>query len=129
MLRTALNFAHIGALLGGGGAAIVEDRAMLKALRQEEKVRHERVQAQRLAHRVVMTGLTVAIGSGLLLFAADWETYLYSKVFWLKMILVVMLIANGVMLTQAEQAAVRREPFAWSRLRRGATGARYPSSR
>ena len=120
VLRTALNFTHIAALVGGGGAAIVEDRAMLAALRQDEEVRHQRVQAQRLAHRVVITGLTFAIASGLLLFWADWEIYLYSKVFWLKMILVVMLIANGVMLSHAEQAAARREPIAWSRLRRGA---------
>jgi uncharacterized membrane protein len=68
----------------------------------------------------VLTGLAVAVLSGLLLFAADWDTYLYSKVFWIKMILVALLIANGVMLTRAERAATANRPQAWSRLRRGA---------
>jgi hypothetical protein len=115
-----VNFAHIAGLVGGGGAAIVEDRAMLAALRQTDEVRHRRVEAQRLAHRVVLTGLAVAVISGLLLFAADWDTYLYSKVFWTKMVLVVLLVANGLMLTRAERAASARQSGAWSRLRRGA---------
>ncbi|HKW00561.1 MAG TPA: hypothetical protein VJN96_12090 [Vicinamibacterales bacterium] len=120
VLRTTLNFAHIAGLVGGGGAAIVEDRAMLAALSQNDEMRLRRVEAQRLAHRVVLTGLAVAVLSGLLLFAADWDTYLYSKVFWSKMVLVALLVANGVMLTRAEHAARARQPNAWSRLRRGA---------
>ncbi len=117
MLRTGVGFAHVGGLLGGGGAAIAEDRAMLAALRLDEDARVSRVRAQRLAHRVVLTGLAVVVGSGLLLFAADWDTYLYSAVFWLKMLLVLLLLVNGVLLTQAEHAALRREARAWPRLR------------
>ncbi|MFI5179072.1 MAG: hypothetical protein ACHQO8_10935 [Vicinamibacterales bacterium] len=120
VLRTAINFAHIAGLVGGGGAAIVEDRAMLTALRKSEDVRRQRVEAQRLAHRVVLTGLAVAMFSGVLLFAADLDTYFYSRVFWLKMALVTMLVANGVMLTRAEHAAIARHPRAWTRLRRSA---------
>lgn len=120
VLRTTVNFAHISGLLGGGGAAIVEDRAMLKALREDEETRRRRVEAQRLTHDVVLTGLAVAIVSGLLLFAADWDTYLYSKVFWLKMTLVVLLVVNGWMVMRAEHSAMRHEPIAWSRLRRAA---------
>jgi uncharacterized membrane protein len=120
VLRTTVNFAHVAGLVGGGGAAIVEDRAMLAALRQDEAVRRRRVEAQQLAHRVVLTGLAVAVLSGLLLFAADWDTYVYSKVFWIKMVLVALLMANGLMLTRAERAAAGNRPQAWSRLRRGA---------
>jgi uncharacterized membrane protein len=120
VLRTAINFAHIAGLVGGGGAAIVEDRAMLAALRQSEDVRRRRVEAQRLAHRVVLTGLAVAMFSGVLLFAADLDTYVHSRVFWLKMALVALLLANGVMLTRAERAAVGERPQAWARLKRGA---------
>ena len=120
VLRTTLNFAHIAGLVGGGGAAVVEDRAMLAALSQNDEVRHRRVEAQRTAHRVVLTGLAVAVLSGVLLFAADWDTYVYSKVFWSKMVLVALLVANGFMLTRAERAASARQPNAWSRLRRGA---------
>lgn len=120
VIRTTVNFAHIAGLVVGGGAAIVEDRAMLAALRQDEDARRRRVEAQRLAHRVVLSGLAIAVVSGCLLFAADWDTYLYSKVFWLKMVLVVLLVANGLMLTRAEHAAVRGEPRAWRRLRQSA---------
>jgi uncharacterized membrane protein len=122
MLRTTVNFAHIAGLVGGGGAAIVEDRAMLAALRhdEDEEVRRQRVHAQRRTHRVVLTGLVFVIASGLLLFAADLDTYLYSRVFWLKMALVVLLIVNGLMLTSAEHAAERGEPRAWARLKRAA---------
>ena len=120
VIRTTVNFAHIAGLVVGGGAAIVEDRAMLAALRQDEDARRRRVEAQRLAHRVVLSGLAIAVVSGCLLFAADWDTYLYSKVFWMKMVLVVLLVANGVMLTRAEHAAVQGEPRAWGRLRQSA---------
>lgn len=120
VIRTTVNFAHIAGLVVGGGAAIVEDRAMLAALRQDEAARRRRVEAQRLAHRVVLSGLAIAVASGCLLFAADWDTYLYSKVFWVKMALVASLVANGVSLTRAEHAAVRGEPRAWARLRQAA---------
>jgi len=120
VVRTSVNFTHIAALVGGGGAAIVEDRAMLGVLRLDEPARRGRVEAQRRAHRVVLTGLALAVVSGLLLFAADFDTYLYSRVFWLKMGLVVLLLANGVLLTRAEHAALRNDARAWVRLRRGA---------
>jgi len=120
VLRTSVAFAHVGGLLLGGGAAIVEDRAMLAALRQDERVRRQRVEHQRLAHRIVLTGLTIAVASGVLLFVADWDTYLVSKIFWAKMVLVAMLLANGLGLTRAEAAAVRGDAGAWARLRRGA---------
>ena len=53
VIRTTVNFAHIAGLVVGGGAAIVEDRAMLAALRQDEDARRRRVEAQRLAHRML----------------------------------------------------------------------------
>ena len=107
VIRTTVNFAHIAGLVVGGGAAIVEDRAMLAALRQDEDARRRRVEAQRLAHRVVLSGLAIAVASGCLLFAADWDTYLYSKVFWVKMVLVLMLLINGLMMTRTETSIDR----------------------
>ena len=54
--------------------------------------------------------------SGLLLFAADVETFLYSRVFWIKMALVVLLLVNGAILTYAERRATRGHD-AWGHLR------------
>ena len=120
VVRTSVNFAHIAALVGGGGAAIVEDRAMLGVLRLDDDARRRRVEAQGRTHRIVITGLTVAVVSGLLLFAADFDTYLYSRVFWAKMGLVALLVGNGALLTRAEHAALRNDARAWVGLRRGA---------
>lgn len=120
VLRTTLNFAHVGALVVGGGAAIVEDRTMLVALRQDEMTRRRRVEAQQRTHRIVIFGLALSVASGALMFAADWDTYLYSRVFWTKMCLVLLLVVNGAMLTRAEHAAVRGDAGSWARLRRGA---------
>ena len=52
--------------------------------------------------------------SGLLLWASDFETYLYSKLFWTKMALVVLLLGNGALLIRAERQAESGSVQAWS---------------
>jgi len=54
--------------------------------------------------------------SGVLLFGADVETFLYSRIFWLKMGLMVLLLINGLLLLRGERQAQRGEPDAWARL-------------
>jgi uncharacterized membrane protein len=105
-LRSAVTFAHIGGLLGGGGAAIAADRGMLIALRQDASARRAQLVALAGTHRVVMIGLAVVIISGLLIFAADVDTFLYSWVFWIKMGLIAALLGNGLVLQSAEQRAL-----------------------
>jgi uncharacterized membrane protein len=53
--------------------------------------------------------------SGLLLLAADTDTYLHSKVFWIKMFLFLLLLVNGVFLTRAEKIA-QHSAHGWNRL-------------
>ncbi len=52
----------------------------------------------------------------MLLFAADVETFLYSRIFWLKMGLMVLLLLNGAMLLAGERQVIRGEARAWARL-------------
>ena len=117
LLRTTVGFAHIAGLVAGGGAAIVEDRAVLSASATDGSIQRRRAADTHRAHRVVLVGLAAVIVSGLLLFGADYELFLRSRVFWVKMGLVALLVANGAMLTQAGRAVERGQPTAWRRLR------------
>lgn len=116
VLRTIVVFAHIGALVLAGGCAIAADRATLLAHNKHEGERRRQVEALAGMHRIVVAGLGVIVVSGLLLFAADVETFLYSRVFWIKMALFVLLLGNGAVLTRAERRTSRGDD-AWGHLR------------
>src|SRR5215831_11146354 len=92
VLRTLVSFVHVAGLVGGGGAAISADRATLRATRHGLAVAREQIDQ---THRVVIVGLAAVIVSGVLLFAADVDTYAPSKLFWLKMVMVAALMING----------------------------------
>jgi len=120
VLRTGVGFAHVAGLLTGGGSAIVADRATLAAWRGDAAGRLAQARACHAAHRIVIVGLIVVTVSGVLLFGADVDTYLHSRVFWIKMALVGLLLANGGLLVQAGRRALAGDDSAWSRLRYGA---------
>jgi uncharacterized membrane protein len=120
-LRTAIVFAHVGGLVGAGGCAIAADRATLLAARRHEAERRHQVEALAGTHRVVILGLVLIVVSGVLLFAADLETFFYSRIFWIKMTLILLLLVNGLALQSAERRASRDISDAWGRLRATAT--------
>jgi hypothetical protein len=120
-LRTAIEFTHIGGLLFGGGCAITADLATLTAAREGTVARATELQLLNRTHRLVVVGLVALFGSGLLLLAADVETYWYSRTFWLKMGLVALLLVNGVLLLSGERQARRGDAGAWTRLHYTAT--------
>ena len=97
-LRTAIGFSHLGALLVGGGCAVGDDLATLRASDLAHLPKHRKG-----VHRTVVAGLAILIVSGLALFFANLDTYLYSKVFWIKMGLVLALFANGLAIVRAER--------------------------
>jgi uncharacterized membrane protein len=116
-LRTVVVFAHLGGLVGAGGCAIAADRATLLALRRDEAERRHQVEALAGTHRIVIAGLIFIVISGVLLFAADVQTFLYSRIFWIKMTLILLLLVNGALLTAAERRANRGSDDGWDRLR------------
>ena len=116
-VRTAVSFVHVAALVAAGGAAITADRGLLSALRLDERARRVQVSAIRQTHQVVAAGLALITLSGLLLLAADFDTYLYSRVFWVKMGLIGLLLVNGAVLIAAERRAAQGAATAWSTLR------------
>jgi hypothetical protein len=117
VLRSVVVFAHVGALVGAGGCAIAADRATLHASRSDQAERRIQVEALAATHQVVVAGLAVILVSGLLMCAADLETFLDSRVFWIKMALIVLLLANGAALTAAGRLVGSGDETAWVRLR------------
>ena len=123
MIATVVTFGHIASLLMAGGLAVATDRATLRALRLVANERGRHLEELSGIHQLVVGGLVLSVVTGLLLFASDVETFLRSWVFWLKMGLICVLLANGYAMTRAERAlredAAETSP-AWQRLRRTA---------
>jgi hypothetical protein len=105
IMRTLVSFVHLAGLVGGGGAAISADRATLKATRRGLAVRREQIDAIHHTHRAVVLGLAAVIISGVLLFAGDVSTYAPSRLFWLKMMMVTVLMINGAFLVRVGHGA------------------------
>jgi hypothetical protein len=68
-------------------------------------------------HRIVIGSLALIAASGILWFAADFDTFLHSRFFWIKMGLVALLIVNGALLWRAESRAIQGDLAAWRMLR------------
>jgi hypothetical protein len=115
-LRTCIEFAHIGGLVAGGGCAITADLATISAVREGPAARTTHLILLKRTHRIVVLGLVALATSGLLLFGADVQTFLYSRIFWLKMGLMVLLLINGLLLLRGERQVTRGEAHAWARL-------------
>jgi hypothetical protein len=105
VIRTLIAFFHIGGLVIGGGCAIATDRLTLITARRSAAERSTQLESLRGTHRIVLISLVAVAASGLLLFAADSQTFLHSAFFWIKMGLIAALLANGFLLTRAERQA------------------------
>jgi hypothetical protein len=120
VMRTLVSFVHIAGLVGGGGAAVVADRATLLATRAGTVLRREALDSLRNTHRIVIAGLAGVIVSGVLLFAADVDTYAVSRLFWIKMGMVAALMVNGALLVRAARRVTSPDEGARRTLRRTA---------
>lgn len=120
-LRTSVTFTHILGLVAGGGCAITADLAVLTIGREGSRDRAVHLHMLGRTHPLVIFGLVALTASGLLLLAADADTYLYSKVFWLKMLLVAALVMNGLRVLAAERRAQQDPAGSWRSLQRSAT--------
>jgi len=120
-LEVVISFLHVGALVAAGGMAFALDRAVLHGKRHGRSRRTELASELESAHRAVVVGLGVVVLSGVALTAADPETYLVSWVFWGKMVVVLLLLANGWFLKRAgERIATDPEDGVAVRRLRGA---------
>lgn len=111
-------FAHLAGLLGGGGLAIAADRTIWKVRAAPDEVRMRVLAEVSGVHRPVIIGLVFAVLSGALMTAADLETYVTSPVWWTKMCVVALLLANGAWLRSIERTALRNPamtPAVWAK--------------
>ena len=115
-LRTSVEFAHIAGLVAGGGAAITADLATVTAARAKSSTLVVHLRLLKRTHPIVIAGLATLFVSGVLLFAADVDTFWSSRIFWLKMALVGALLINGVVLVRSEHNVAQAEVNAWRRL-------------
>ena len=104
LVSTLVLFGHLAGMLAGGGLSIAADRATLRldVAREDERRRHLADLAR--TNRTVIAALVVAIVSGALLFFADVEVFATSSIFWAKMALLALLIANLWLARRAERA-------------------------
>jgi len=110
VIKTALTFMHIGGLVGGGGAAIAADRTTLRAMRRGQAALDRELDHLHHVHVFVIVGLALVIVSGVLLMFADLDAYLAAPVFWIKMALVVLLMANGVLVMRGGRRTHAGDP-------------------
>lgn len=102
MLQTSMTFLHLAGIFLGGGFAIATDRETLLAMYARETGQFRQLQRIHTIHRPVLVGLTIAFVSGFLLFAADVQTFFPSVAFWVKMVLLALLLANGYLLARTQ---------------------------
>jgi hypothetical protein len=114
LLSVSIRFLHIVGLVVGGGTAIVTDRAVLRGARGTPDQRALAMITLSRSHWTVAPALALVITTGLLLSAADTATFFASKVYWLKLSLVALLLLNGAGLFLAERIAENEK--AWRRL-------------
>lgn len=115
-LRSAIAFAHVGGLLSAGGCAVASDLGMLRALGRGPAAVRAELDRLNAVHRIVIAGLAVVIVSGVLLMLADLDAFLESRVFWIKMGLVLGLLVNGAVLVRVCRPALQGEPRARVRI-------------
>lgn len=108
-ISTALVFLHLGGILLAGGFAISTDRSILQATVRPE-LRARCLSGVPPVHRIVKGALFLAAGAGILIFLADVEALATSPVFWVKMLLVTLLIGNGYGMMRAEKALAVKDP-------------------
>jgi uncharacterized membrane protein len=118
VVSNAVMFVHLGGLLLGGGGAVAADRDTIRNSRTSEAEQACHLADLRLVHRIVLAGLLLTFLSGLLMLAADLETLLGLTVFWIKMGLIVLLLANGLLMTRVERTVRPGESPNWPRLRK-----------
>ena len=114
---------HLAGILVGGGFAIASDRSALRAVGADVGARTHVLREFGAIHRPVILALVVVVISGAMQTLSDAETFLLSKVYWTKMVLILLLLANGYGMMRTERRLMREQGPThelWGRFRFGA---------
>ena len=122
-VQAGVEFFHVAGLLVGGGFAIASDRLALRAINGDLEHKKYVLREFSSIHTPVVMALSISVLSGLLMLASDVGTFLVSPVFWTKMTLVVLLLANGYLVKRTDEQ-LNADPSpgnrAWNRFKFGA---------
>src|SRR5512140_3265100 len=117
-VQATVVFLHLAALVVAGGLAIASDRAIIRATSAPAGVQAHVLEDVGGAHRLVIVGLAIMVGTGVLMLLADVKALLPSWVFWVKMACFGLLLWNGVRLRRIAASQVPGEASAgWRPLR------------
>ena len=117
LVSAGVMFVHLAGLLLGGGAAVAADRGTLRAAREPEPVRTDHLAFLGTVHGIAVAGLAMLAVSGVAMLLADLETFWTATVFWVKMSLEAMLLANGLLMRLAERRARTHPVDGWRQLK------------
>jgi hypothetical protein len=118
VVSVGIRFLHLAAIVVGGGAAITADRRTLSAIGSAER-RAAAVADLAGTHRVVVSSLALVVATGGLMALSDRDTFFASNVFWTKLGLFVLLLANGGLLLAGERVFAAGRPSGAGLLRAG----------
>jgi hypothetical protein len=116
-VNTAVTYLHLVGIMVGGGVAVAADRASLQLSPATPDWAAELARLARV-HYWVVTGLGLIFATGLLMALADLGGLMTSVVFWVKMGLVGLLLANGYLRMRSETALRQGVSNAWTGFRR-----------
>lgn len=117
LVSVTVRYLHVAAILVGGGAAVALDRRVVRAARLGADAKRSLLAELRGSHRVVVPALSLVVVTGVLMTAADLDTFLASNLYWTKLGFVAALLVNGALLVAAESAAERAgDGASWGRL-------------
>lgn len=97
-----IRFLHLAGLLVGGGTAVRTDWGLVWARRAVD-ARAAMLEQLAGSHRAVVPSLVLVVITGVAMATADIDTFLASRVFWIKMSLFATLLANGTLILVAER--------------------------
>ncbi|MDR0787152.1 MAG: hypothetical protein LBG44_04735 [Gemmatimonadota bacterium] len=105
---------HLMALVIGGGVGIAADWNVLRVRPGDMTGRLTRREDIAAVHRVVLAGVTVLFATGVLITASELDEFLETPVFWIKLVLVALLVVNGAMMTRREKLLPGRTEAAYT---------------
>ena len=108
LISGAVLGSHIMALFLGGGLAVAADRMTLRLSASDAAERGRQLREVKEVHPLVLLATVLLFVTGVLLATADVETFLPSPIFWIKLVLVALLVVNGAWLTQTERRLTAR---------------------
>ena len=124
VVATLVLFGHLASLLVAGALSVSTEASALRLDPADDGERRRYLRVVSPSRRAIAIALGVAMINGVLLFLADLEAFAVSRVFWAKMLLVALLIANTIVASRldahlrgAEHEATIPDDGLWRRRR------------